>query len=59
VSITAIAMDSTCEAANVVLLRLLCREGRASEAREQFARMRARGLPAEVLQREAVALGAR
>ena len=57
--LTAIAMDSTCEAANVVLLRLLCREGRASEAREQFARMRARGLPAEVLQREAVALGAR
>jgi len=48
----ALAVDSTCEAANVVLLRMLRAQGRADEARQLYSRMAGRSIPAAVLERE-------
>src|SRR5262249_48731241 len=47
-----IGVDSTGEAANVVLLRMLRTRGREAEARQLCARMPGRGIPAAVLARE-------
>jgi Flp pilus assembly protein TadD len=48
----AIDVDSTSEAANVVLLRLLRSQGRAPEAEALIARMRTRGVSPAVIARE-------
>ena len=48
----AIDVDSTFEAANVVLLRLLRAQGREAEARALVPRLHARGIRAEVIERE-------
>lgn len=51
-----LAVDSTGERANVVLLRLLIAEGRAAEARALLTRMAARAIAPGVLVREGAAL---
>jgi pentatricopeptide repeat protein len=48
----AIDVDSTSEAANVVLLRLLRSQGRVPEAEALIARMRMRGVSPAVIARE-------
>jgi pentatricopeptide repeat protein len=54
---SSLAVDSTQELANVVLLRLLVAQGRIDEAHLLLERMRERGVRNEVVTRESAALG--
>jgi hypothetical protein len=53
-----LAIDSTNEEANVVLLRLLAREGRSAEAMALLGSLERRGVSPALVQREAAALRA-
>jgi pentatricopeptide repeat protein len=53
-----LAIDSTNEEANVVLLRLLAREGRSAEAMALLGSLERRGVSPAVARREAAALRA-
>jgi hypothetical protein len=53
-----LAIDSTNEEANVVLLRLLARQGRSAEATALLGSLERRGVSPPVVQREAAALRA-
>ena len=53
----AVAMDSTNEEANVVLIRLLRTQGREGEARSLWATLPRKGISAKVVAREGTALG--